>query len=77
MPASTPTTAVASPCINVCHMNATTGWCEGCFRTLDEIAAWSTASDDEKRQASQAIAARRAQRHPVMPADDAAFEGTR
>ena len=22
-------------------MHPTTGWCEGCLRTLDEIAAWS------------------------------------
>ncbi len=24
-------------------------WCEGCFRTLDEIAQWSRMSDAEKR----------------------------
>ncbi|MGE5493120.1 MAG: DUF1289 domain-containing protein [Actinomycetota bacterium] len=39
---------VASPCINVCKMDAGTGLCAGCFRTLDEIAAWSSA-DDQKR----------------------------
>ena len=30
--------AVPSPCIAVCRMDAATGWCEGCLRTLDEIA---------------------------------------
>ena len=40
---------VASPCINVCRMNPDTGLCEGCLRTLDEIAAWSGMSSDEKR----------------------------
>ena len=30
-----------SPCISVCRIEAHTGWCEGCLRTLDEIAAWS------------------------------------
>ncbi|UUZ65967.1 DUF1289 domain-containing protein [Polaromonas sp. P1(28)-13] len=30
-------------------MSAATGWCEGCFRTRDEIAAWSRADDDSKR----------------------------
>jgi hypothetical protein len=40
---------VASPCINVCRMNPATGWCEGCLRTLDEIAAWSTLDDEAKR----------------------------
>lgn len=39
---------VPSPCVNVCRMNATTGWCEGCLRTIDEIAAWSTMSDEDK-----------------------------
>ena len=41
--------AVPSPCISVCRMDAATGWCEGCFRTLDEIASWGMASDEEKR----------------------------
>jgi len=40
---------VPSPCISVCRMSATTEWCEGCFRTRDEIAAWSGADDDSKR----------------------------
>jgi uncharacterized protein len=40
---------VPSPCISVCRMDAATGFCEGCFRTLDEIASWGMASDDGKR----------------------------
>ncbi len=31
---------VLSPCIGVCAMNETTGLCEGCFRTIDEIREW-------------------------------------
>ena len=38
-----------SPCINVCVLNPRTQLCEGCFRTLDEIAAWSSYSTSEKR----------------------------
>ncbi len=30
----------ASPCVGVCVMNPQTQLCEGCFRTLDEIAGW-------------------------------------
>ena len=30
-------------------MDAASGWCEGCLRTLDEIAAWSVLEDHEKR----------------------------
>ena len=40
---------VASPCISVCRIGASSGWCEGCFRTGDEIAGWSSASHDSKR----------------------------
>ena len=39
---------VPSPCINVCRMNPRTGLCEGCFRTIDEIAQWSTATNEFK-----------------------------
>jgi len=38
----------ASPCINVCRMDARSGFCEGCFRTIDEIACWSGATREEK-----------------------------
>jgi predicted Fe-S protein YdhL (DUF1289 family) len=30
-------------------MHPQTGYCLGCFRTLDEIARWSSLSDDEQR----------------------------
>jgi predicted Fe-S protein YdhL (DUF1289 family) len=50
---------VASPCINVCRMNPETGLCEGCLRTLDEIAAWSTMSAQEKRAVLAQLPARR------------------
>jgi uncharacterized protein len=41
--------AVPSPCVDVCRMNAASGLCEGCARTIDEIGAWSVMSDDDKR----------------------------
>lgn len=40
---------VPSPCISICRMNARTDLCEGCFRTRDEIAAWSRLGDEAKR----------------------------
>ena len=43
------TVPVASPCISVCRMDEVSGWCEGCLRTLDEIAVWSVLEDDDKR----------------------------
>jgi predicted Fe-S protein YdhL (DUF1289 family) len=51
---------VASPCINVCKMNERTGLCEGCARTLDEIALWSQLDDDTKREVWALIEQRRA-----------------
>ena len=44
-----PARPVPSPCISVCRMDAVSGWCEGCFRTLDEIAEWGMSSDAQKR----------------------------
>jgi uncharacterized protein len=40
---------VPSPCQSVCIMHPQTGWCEGCLRTLDEIAAWSRMDNPAKR----------------------------
>ena len=50
--------AVASPCNSVCRMDARTGWCEGCLRTIAEIADWATMDDDEKRAVWDALALR-------------------
>ncbi len=53
---------VASPCVSVCTMNARTGLCEGCLRTIDEIAHWGLYDDDEKRAVWVQLAARRKER---------------
>lgn len=37
-----------SPCISVCRIDPATGWCEGCARTLQEIADWPMLSVLEK-----------------------------
>jgi predicted Fe-S protein YdhL (DUF1289 family) len=39
-------------------MDERTGWCRGCFRTLDEIAAWAQLDDDAKRAVWRQLAAR-------------------
>jgi predicted Fe-S protein YdhL (DUF1289 family) len=54
-------TPVPSPCINVCKMSPRTGLCEGCMRTIDEIVAWGSASDDVKRAVWVEIRRREAQ----------------
>jgi uncharacterized protein len=37
-----------SPCVNVCVLD-TQGFCRGCYRTLDEIAAWPAMSASQQR----------------------------
>jgi len=58
--------SIASPCIDVCRMDAKSGLCEGCLRTLDEIAGWAAATDDAKRLVLAAIAQRRASSLPPL-----------
>jgi len=61
-----------SPCINVCRMNDATGLCEGCLRTLDEIALWSVLDEEDKRAVCAALTQRRASLptvEPTSPAD--------
>jgi len=53
---------VPSPCISVCRIEASSGLCEGCLRTLDEIAQWGAMTDEERRAVWQAIDERRATR---------------
>lgn len=45
-----PAAHVPSPCQSVCIMHPDTGWCEGCLRSLTEIAEWSR-MDSAARQA--------------------------
>ena len=49
---------VPSPCLSVCKMDSATEFCEGCFRTLGEIAGWSRLDDESKRAVWQLIAER-------------------
>jgi predicted Fe-S protein YdhL (DUF1289 family) len=50
---------IESPCINICEIDPATRLCEGCHRSLEEIAAWADASDAEKRLILVAVEQRR------------------
>lgn len=65
---ASPTGATPSPCINICRMDDATGWCDGCLRTLDEIANWSSFDDDTKRAIWNALDERHAQLMKLMAA---------
>ncbi|MFI5447491.1 YbaK/EbsC family protein [Polaromonas sp. UC242_47] len=58
------TVDIPSPCISICRMSSASGLCEGCFRTRDEIAAWSQASDGGKRAVWDLIEQRMAALQP-------------
>jgi uncharacterized protein len=40
----------ASPCQSICVMDKATGWCTGCLRNINEIAAWGGLGDEPKRR---------------------------
>ena len=43
-------TPVPSPCVSVCCLNAERTYCEGCFRTLDDIRIWAQADNAQRRR---------------------------
>jgi predicted Fe-S protein YdhL (DUF1289 family) len=57
-----------TPCEKVCIVDAASGLCRGCGRTLDEIARWTTYSDAERTR----IMAELPPRLEAMQARDAA-----
>jgi len=49
-----------SPCINICALRAD-DICAGCWRSLDEIAAWSSLTEAERRRIMADLPARKAE----------------
>ena len=47
-----------SPCINICQLDDTTGICEGCGRTREEIASWIRYSPTERAKIMAGLAER-------------------
>ena len=50
--------AIESPCILVCSMDIKTGYCFGCGRTRDEIAAWIEMTPQMRRAVMGLLPAR-------------------
>lgn len=40
---------VESPCVRECVIDAASGWCRGCYRTLGEISCWTTYTPAQQR----------------------------
>jgi len=60
---------VASPCVNLCVIDRQSGWCIGCYRTLEEIAGWIDFSTEARRAIVAELPQRRAS-HGAHRADD-------
>jgi uncharacterized protein len=44
-------------------MDAASGWCKGCYRTIDEIVAWGQAGDAAKQAVWRELKLRHKQAH--------------
>jgi uncharacterized protein len=53
-----PEAAIESPCVKTCVIDAETGMCVGCARTLDEIAAWGSISAAQRSAVMAALPSR-------------------
>lgn len=40
---------IESPCVKICVTDPTTGYCQGCFRTTEEISKWIDYNDNERQ----------------------------
>ena len=65
---------VPSPCNSICRIDVASGWCEGCLRTLDEVAAWSSLDETSKRAVWLQLGRRRVQRRRQQADDGEAQE---
>lgn len=41
---------IQSPCVGICAMSEETGYCLGCYRTIDEIRNWWDMSNAERQE---------------------------
>jgi len=57
---------VPSPCVSHCALTEDARYCQGCYRTPDEIAAWMTLDDDQRRDVLDACEDRRARSSPPL-----------
>lgn len=51
---------LSSPCISLCKMDLSDGFCIGCYRTRGEIAAWPSMGESEQLNLLNILSERRA-----------------
>lgn len=61
---------IKTPCIKVCVVDGESGLCMGCYRKLNEVAAWGRLDDAERNVIMAALPDRR---HLIRPEKLATF----
>ena len=56
---------IESPCVKICTLDARSGLCLGCSRTIDEIARWTAMSVAERARVTRELSARLAGATPA------------
>ncbi len=51
---------IESPCVKICVVHPEARICTGCYRSIDEIAAWGRMSREDRRAVIDDLPARRA-----------------
>jgi predicted Fe-S protein YdhL (DUF1289 family) len=60
MNALSPPPSLESPCIRLCRIDPVSGLCQGCARSLAEIAGWLAMGGEERRAVMADLPRRRA-----------------
>lgn len=51
---------IPSPCVAICVIDNDTGFCTGCYRTIEEIGGWMLMTREEKEATLARLSERRA-----------------
>jgi hypothetical protein len=54
-----------TPCVNICVIDPATGLCEGCARSIHEIAKWAAMTDSERQRIMRELPERRGRTRPT------------
>ena len=52
---------VESPCVKLCKLDPVSGYCLGCYRTIEEITAWPGLGREEKLRVYEELEKRKTQ----------------
>jgi hypothetical protein len=59
-----PPPPIATPCVKVCIVDGESGLCLGCYRTLSEVAAWSSLTEARRTSIMAELVGRRGRIRP-------------